>query len=754
MPTIEEALQIGWKQHQAGNLRGAEDIYRQVLNVAPTNENAWCFLGMACHDQGRYEEAASSYREALRIKPSFPVALSNFGNTLKQQGKYSEAEASCREALRIKPDYSTAYNNLGVVLVAQGRLEEAAATFEKSLKLAPQDAVAQANLGAALVRQGRFEEGTNIAQQALKINPNYAEAHKNQAIVWLLLGDLERGWPEYEWRWRCPGSALPNVSGTRWDGSPLAGRTILLHWEQGLGDTVQFVRYARRLKQQGARIVVCCQKPLKRLLQWCDGIDDLVAQGEPLPAFDVWTPMLSIPGVLKTTLVMIPGDVGYIVPDPELVKKWRARLAEYHGYRIGIAWQGSPDFHADRQRSFPLGFFERLARLPGVRLISLQKGFGVEQLQQLGGRFEVIDFGDELDATAPFVDTAAMMPCLDLIISADTCVPHLSGAMGLPTWVALSVSPDWRWLLNRDDTPWYPTTRLFRQKTLGDWDDVFERITRALSDRMANQEPVAVVSTTPGSAIAEQQPATPLLAAGNNLLLPTRHGLFLCNPIDPFVGRSLDLYGEYCEEELEFLVRLLEPDATVIEIAAGIGAHTVPLARHVGPAGIIHAFESRRLTFQLLCANVALNGLENVHTYERGVSQRFSNGTDTTTYPTMASAATIDALDFGNCQLIRIDAPGNEENVLAGAEQTLTRSDPVVYLRNVSESQRPRIISWFRSRGFRMYWHSPRFFRSTNFRGQTDNVFGEMKSENILCVSNSTAIDVSEMQSVTETNYE
>jgi Flp pilus assembly protein TadD len=359
MPTVDEALQIGWKQHQAGNVRGAEDIYRQVLAVAPGNENAWCFLGMACHDQGRYDEAATAYREAIRLKPNFPVALSNFGNTLKQQGKLSEAEASCREALRYKPDYSTAYNNLGVVLVAQGRLEAAAATFEKSLSLMPNDAVAQANLGAALVRQGKFNEGTEISQRALRINPNYAEAHKNLAIVWLLLGDFQRGWPEYEWRWRCPGSAPPEVRGPRWEGEPVAGRRILLHWEQGLGDTVHFVRFARHLKRQGAQVIVCCQKPLKPLLSRCAGIDELVAAGEPLPPFDFWCPLLSVPGVLQLTAETIPGDVGYIEPDPELVQKWRRRLENYPGFRIGICWQGST--HPGRAADKPTEGFRHRA---------------------------------------------------------------------------------------------------------------------------------------------------------------------------------------------------------------------------------------------------------------------------------------------------------------------------------------------------------------------------------------------------------
>ncbi|MGE3777752.1 MAG: tetratricopeptide repeat protein [Pirellulaceae bacterium] len=485
MTTVAEALQIGWKRQQGGDVRGAELMYRQVLQVAPRDENAWCFLGMACHDQGRYEEAVDAYRQALRLRANFPVALSNLGNTLKQLGRLDESEASCREALRYQPDYSTAHNNLGVTLVAQGRLVEASHSFERALKLMPNDVVAHANLGAVQVRQGRLDEGTANARRALQINPAYADAHKNQAIVQLLLGDFQHGWAEYEWRWRCPGARLPNLVQPRWNGEPLAGRTLLLHWEQGLGDTIQFVRYARLLRNRyQARIVVCCQKPLRSLLRWCEGIDLLVGDDEPLPAYDSWTPLLSIPGILGTELATIPAECGYLRPDPALVARWQPRLAAIHGFRIGICWQGSSDFHADRQRSIPLRHFAELAQIPGVRLISLQRGLGQRQVDELRGRFEVVTFPDLDTEHGPFLDTAAIVPQLDLVVTADTSIGHLAGALRVPTGLALSVSPDWRWLLDREDSPWYPTARLFRQTRLDDWPGVFACIAREVGKRI------------------------------------------------------------------------------------------------------------------------------------------------------------------------------------------------------------------------------------------------------------------------------
>jgi len=500
MPTVAEALQIGWQRHQAGQVRAAEQVYRQVLQAAPKDANAWCFLGMACHDLGRYDEAADAYREALRIQPEFPVALSNFGNTLKSLGRYDEAVARCHEALRIKPNYATAYNNLGAVLVAKGDLTGAREALEAAARLTPQDAVTRANLGAALVRQGDFAGGVSHAEQALQINPRHADAHKNLAIVWLLMGDFERGWPKYEWRWQCLDASLPSIHQPRWDGASLAGRTILLWAEQGLGDSIHFIRYARQLADQGASVVFAAPPPLLKLLARCPGIDRLVPKDGPYPAFDVWSPLLSVPGLVETTLATIPAEVPYLSADPQLVDAWRERLAAHPGFRIGIVWQGSPGFHADPQRSIPLRHFAPLARIPGVRLISLQKGHGAEQIAALNGAFEVVDFGDELDsASGPFMDSAAIIKNLDLIVTSDTALPHLAGALAAPTWTVLSVSPDWRWLLNRDDSPWYPAMRLFRQQTLGDWDEVFRRVAAEVHALIDSRVPSLAGSTHPSS---------------------------------------------------------------------------------------------------------------------------------------------------------------------------------------------------------------------------------------------------------------
>jgi hypothetical protein len=322
-------------------------------------------------------------------------------------------------------------------------------------------------------------------RRAIRLAPNYAEAHKNLAHSLLRGGQFAEGWREYEWRWQC--REFPRLPYTQpaWDGSPLEGRTLLLCAEQGLGDTIQFVRYAPLLKRRGGRTVVAAQKPLLPLLAGCPGIDALADRDAAPPPYDVFAPLLSLPRLLGTTPADVPAEVPYLQARPDLVERWREELRPLDGFRVGIAWRGSPGYRMDRLRSFPLSHFEPLARLPGVRLVSLQKGPGVEQLRELDGRFPVVDLAGRLDeASGPFMDTAAVMRNLDLVVSCDTAVAHLAGALGVPVWLALSCAPEWRWLVGREDSPWYPTMRLFRQESAGAWEDVFRRMAAALRERI------------------------------------------------------------------------------------------------------------------------------------------------------------------------------------------------------------------------------------------------------------------------------
>jgi tetratricopeptide (TPR) repeat protein len=470
---------LGVALAQQGKLADAVPHYREALRQQSDHVSALCNLGAALTDLDQPDEAVACLRQALYLDPAFLRALYNLGRALLIQDRPDEAEAPLREALRLQPDYARAYADLGIVLMKQGRHDEAVAHLRRAVTLQPDDAKAYNSLGVALKEQGKLTEAVTCLQEALRVEPGYAEAHKNLALVWLQHGDYERGWPEYEWRWRCKEFVPPKYAQPRWDGSDLKGRTVLLHTEQGLGDTIQFIRYAPLLQQRGGRVVVAAQPALVSLLSRCPGVDQVAARGVTLPSFDVYVPLLSLPALFGTTLATVPAEVPYLAADERLVKHWRRELAALPGFKVGIVWQGSPGYGGDRERSTRLACFEPLARLPGVNLLSLQKGAGSEQLA--AAPFPVTAIGERLDDWA---NTAAVVQALDLLITVDTGVAHLAGALDVPVWVALPLAPDWRWLLDREDSPWYPAMRLFRQTEWGRWEPVFARLADALRSRV------------------------------------------------------------------------------------------------------------------------------------------------------------------------------------------------------------------------------------------------------------------------------
>jgi tetratricopeptide (TPR) repeat protein len=486
-----------------GKPEDAAERFRQALRCNPGLTQAHNNLGVALADQGKTAEAAAIYRQVLQLRPESADTLNNLGVALAAHGDFAEAIAHYRAALRYKPKYPEAHNNLGNALRQEGQLDEAVASLQEALRLKPDYAEAHNNIGVARVKQGRIDEALASYQQALRLKPDYAEAHLNLALGWLLQGDFARGWPEYEWRLRMKDFALRPLPQPRWDGRPLEGSAILLRTEQGIGDTIQFIRYAAAVQQRGGSVFVECPPRLVPLLSRCRGIDRLIPQGSALPEFAFQAPILSLPGIFGTTLGSIPSVVPYLSPDPQLLERWRPELRAGAEFKIGIAWQGSPKYQGDKHRSIPLAHFAPLARLPGVRLVSLQKGFGAEQLTGIVAQWNAIDLSRRLDEeSGAFADSAAILKHLDLVITSDTALAHVAGALGVPVWLALGSAPDWRWLLQREDCPWYPSMRLFRQKHWGDWDEVFERMAREIRARPAR--PAFSVDTRLGPAAAAE----------------------------------------------------------------------------------------------------------------------------------------------------------------------------------------------------------------------------------------------------------
>jgi hypothetical protein len=333
------------------------------------------------------------------------------------------------------------------------------------------------NLGNVLRDQGHLTEAEACYREALRLNPDYADGHFNLSLLWLLQGNFALGWREYEWRRHAQDNFRFAPPPPTWDGSALGGRTILLQSEQGSGDTFQFVRYTRLVKEKGGRVLLQCPPELAGVLAGCPGVDQWIRAAAAPSACHVTAPLLSLPMLCGTTLETIPAGVPYLAADRARVDHWRACLAAIPGFKVGICWQGNPMFKNDRQRSVSLAQFAPLAELSGVHLVALQRGAGREQIAQHGQHLRIVDLpGRSEDPAEGWLDTAALIKAVDLVISTDNGVVHLAGALGAPIWVALHFVPDWRWFVNREDSPWYPTMRLFRQRRPGDWTDVFQRL--------------------------------------------------------------------------------------------------------------------------------------------------------------------------------------------------------------------------------------------------------------------------------------
>ena len=469
-----------------GQFTQAEASCREAIRLDPDFAQAHYNLSRALHVLARYAEAEASAREATRLKPDHVDAHINLGNALHELGRASEAERSYREAVRLKPGYAQAHSNLGNALRALGRLNEAESSHREAIRLDPGIAGAHINLGVLLQDQGRIAEAQASHSEAIRLKPGFKEALWNLSLCLLIQGDFRNGLPLHEMRWG--GSKELKIHEHRFAAPPwlgeasLNGKTILIHAEQGLGDTIQFCRYVRMVHDLGARVIFEVQPALMALLADLDGVDQLIAQTRILPAFDYHCPLLSLPLAFKTDPARVPASIPYLHAQPERVSRWNERLG-FNGFKIGICWKG-----AKKERSIPIEHFLGLSRIPQVRLISLQKGDGNLELGDLPSGMIVETLGADFDSTGAFMDTAAVMKCCDLVISNDTSIGHLAGALGIATWTALLFMPDWRWMLERLDSPWSPNIRLFRQSAAGDWAGVFERMEAALRSQLGEMK--------------------------------------------------------------------------------------------------------------------------------------------------------------------------------------------------------------------------------------------------------------------------
>jgi len=507
----ETAFQQAVSLHQLGRLRDAERVYRELLarnprsvevhnnlghllgtlgqhdeaaghylkaiQIKPDFIEAYLNLGNTLQSLNRHEEAISQYAKALDIKPDFADALLNIGNALQTLGRNAEAVAHYRKALTSRPDYAEGHYHIAMALEKTGQIDEAVTHYERAIAIRPDYVEAYNNLGNAFRALNRYEEALVQFERACAIKPDYAEAQWNGGATLLTMGDFKGGWQRYEWR-RLLGVVPSRVAAPIWLGGwDLTGKTILVYAEQGLGDTVQFARYAPLVAQRGARVVLEVQPELVSLLKCLRDVSQVCARGEPLPAIDCQAPLLSLPLAFGTTLETIPAEVPYIAPSADKVAQWRRELGPSDMPVVGLKWRSNET--TGLAKSIPLELLSPLLEIRGIRFVALEKDLLQSDAQQLRERRGLTVLADRLH---DFSDTAAIMSLLDVVISVDTSVAHLAGAMAKPLWLPLQFAADFRWLRGRNDSPWYPSGRLFRQARPRDWTGVVREIAEQLQN--------------------------------------------------------------------------------------------------------------------------------------------------------------------------------------------------------------------------------------------------------------------------------
>jgi tetratricopeptide (TPR) repeat protein len=481
---------LGRARRAAGDPEAAADAFGTAIAQARGTGPALAALqaahadalraaGDALREKGHPVSALRSYDASLCLQPDHAGALCASGSLLQDLGRFEAAISRYEAALAARPDFATAWRNLGTALQTLGRHEAAISAYRDAIRLDPGDADAHSALGAALTEAGRPGEAEDSFATALALSPDNADAHFNRGLALLKAGRLSEGWAEHEWR--CRGILPPHGIGRpQWRGEPAAGQTVLLHAEQGFGDTLQFIRYLPLVAARGLRVVLDVPQPLRRLAKSLPGIQTMLDTGTPRPEIDLHCPLMSLPFAFETELASIPAAMPYLAPPADCAKLWRDRVPSADGLKVGLVWAGNPrpgearSHAADQRRSVDLATLAPLAQVAGVRWFSLQK-------DRRDPNAEAFALTDLMPLVADFADTAALIHALDLVIAVDTAVAHLAGALGKPVWMLSRFDGCWRWLQGRDDTPWYPTMRLYRQEAPGDWGGAVARLAADLA---------------------------------------------------------------------------------------------------------------------------------------------------------------------------------------------------------------------------------------------------------------------------------
>ncbi|MCC7328061.1 MAG: tetratricopeptide repeat protein [Burkholderiales bacterium] len=737
--------QLGWCLLWTYDCEGAELWMAKAVEADPGDWKAYFGWGTTALAAGRADDALVRFNRALELAPASAETLNQLVVCHLDLRDTDAAEASARAAIAIDAQQSMAWANLGVALARQRRFDDATLPFERALEL---EAISgdvtdtYVNYGNCLRDAGRLDDALALYERSLPESPN-ANGHLDYAFTLMAVGRLAEGFREYEFRWITHAflRRYPNVDRPAWNGQPLQGRTVLLWVEQGFGDTIQLVRYIPFVKALGATVLLLVREGLEQVLQACVGVDRIIGREEQLPPFDFHLPLMSLPRVFGTDLDSIPADVPYLRPDPEKVRHWRARLGTTAKRRVGIVWAGNPEHYNDRFRSIALEELHPVLATEGVQFVSLQKEPAAAQLAALPPEIDIVDLDRELK---DFSDTVAVIDLLDLVLCVDTSVTHLAGALGKPMWILLPHPADFRWLQQREDSPWYPSARLFRQDSRRDWQPVVRQVAGAMAQWVKGPagapSDVARCERSAAAALCPQSPEAFLARhrPGWSAVTRARHGLVQYLPDEPFEGPALGVYGEHRQAQLEFLATLVCAGATVMEIMAGVGTHAIALARKIGPSGLLLAIEPRKVVHRILRQNLAANGARNATVLYRTLGaeavpgaangQALREATTTGRIPESDSAIdTLDGLRLHRLDVLKINEGADVEAIFAGAGESLWRLRPVLFVAVGDEQELGRVRNIAQGLGYRCWRHvsvlrSPVNFNlveSELFAGQT-----------------------------------
>jgi tetratricopeptide (TPR) repeat protein len=506
--------EMGILSSKSGRAADAVVSLTRAVGLAPRSAEYYFHLGVALGNCGESERAIAAYERAIELDPSMPEPHANLGVAYRAAGKFQLALAAYGRALELNPECAEVHCNLGVALAECDRMGEAIACYQRALAINPAFANAHFNFANALRKDDQHERAIEIYRRAIELNPGFVQAYSNMAMSFndlgkhdlaleaydravelkpewgearwnrslthLVFGNFERGWAEFDCRNRVDPPSSREFPGERWNGEDLSGKTIVFNYEMGLGDSLNFVRYVPLVASRASRVILECQEPLRELFESVAGVDEVITlrKGEAYLRYDVHCSLMRLPELFRSDAATMPRTVPYLRPSQERIGMWRMRMgARSSKLRVGLVWAGSPEHQNDRQRSIPLNSFAPLAGAPGVEFFSLQRGAAAEQVASPPCGMKLIDLAGEIENMA---DTAALIEQLDLVISVDTSVAHLAGALGKAVWVLLAYVPDWRWMLDRADTPWYPSMRLFRQGRIGDWGTVIQGVAERL----------------------------------------------------------------------------------------------------------------------------------------------------------------------------------------------------------------------------------------------------------------------------------